>query len=159
MGKKNFTTIHLGRGYYYLEIVRIPSPINNALTVLTLNNGDFLVGTKEGYIYLLEYVYENKKKEINILDKYNICDGSPIKHITYDNNCPKNSEKCYIFIANCGNLKVFRIGAYRNIIIKYRKIISFILIIGFIFFLIFVYKKNKKSPKDKNEEEIELTEK
>ena len=159
MGKKNFTTIHLRRGYYYLELFRIPNPINNALTILTLDNGDFLVGTKEGYIYLVEYLYENKKKIINILDKYNICEGSPVKHIVYDNNCPKSSEKCYIFIANCGHLKVFRIGAHRNIIIKYRKSISYILIVGFILFLIFIYKKNKNSPKDKNEEEIELTEK
>ena len=158
MGEKHFTVIHLERGHFYLELFKISNPIPNSLTVLVLDDGDALIGTKDGYIYLIEYEVDNKNKKINILDKYNICDGSPVKHISYDISCPKNSEKCYVFAVNCGKLKVFRIGTPKNIIVKYRKIISIIILIGLIILFIFVYRNRKKSPKDKKEEEIELTE-
>lgn len=159
MGKKNFTVIHLGSGHFYLKSFKIPNPINNASTLLVLDNGDALVGTKNGYIYLIKYVYDIDYKHINVLDKYNICGGSPVKHITYDKNCTKNSENCYIFLVNCGNLKVFKIGEPQNFIFKYKIIIFVIIICSIIIIIIFIYKKIKNSPKDQKDEEIELTEK
>lgn len=162
MGKTNFHFIHLNAGYYYLEIFKIKNPIKNSLTVLPLQNCDVLIGTKDGYIYLIEYEYSPKLKKINILDKYNICEGSPVKHISYDTTCSEKNEECNIFIANCGKSKTFKIGPYQSFIIKHKKIVYFIVFVGLNLFLIYFIlhrKKLKKDNENKKDEEIELTEK
>lgn len=157
LGKKNLTLIHLDKGQFYMDVVKIINPIKNPLSILALDDGDVLIGTKEGLIYLIEYDYLNKK--INILDKYNICKNSPVKHITYDTSCPKNDERCYIFAVNCGNLKIFKIASEKNLIIEYKWIIALILFICFTAFFVIRYNCRKKSKDDKKEEEVELTEK
>ena len=160
LGKENFYLIHLEKGLYYMELVKIKNSIKDPLSVLVLDDGDVLIGTKDGYIYLIEYVYEPHSKKINILDKYNICKDSPVKHISYDTSCPKNSEKCYTFAVNCGNLKIFKIPSNESVLGEYKWIVIFIIIFSFIIFLVCLYKNiiKSKSDKEKKDEEIELTE-
>lgn len=160
LGKENFYLIHLEKGLYYMELFKIENPIKEALSVLVLDDGDVLIGTKDGYIYLIEYAYEPHNKKINILDKYNICKGSPVKHISYDTSCLKNSEKCYTFAVNCGHLKIFNIPSEKSVFFEYKWIIVIMTIFVFIIFLVCLYKNiiKSKSDKEKKDEEIELTE-
>ena len=105
--------------YYYLlvfelEDVNIPSISFNYYQrldgdvfkcVLGLKNGNALVGTNYGYIYLIEYV----NRDIKILDFKKRCNNA-VYSLSYTNNCNENSESCYIFAANCGYIYVFEIS-------------------------------------------------
>lgn len=106
--------------YYYslivfeLEDVKIPSIKFNYyqtldgdsfICVLGLKNGNALIGTKYGYIYLIKYV----NKDMKILDYKKICNNA-VSSLSLTNNCYEYSESCYIFAANCGYIYVFEIA-------------------------------------------------
>lgn len=86
-----------------------PNLISKASTLLILDNGQGLVGTRDGFIYLIE-LFNNR---IYVLDKYELCKGKLISIISYNTTCPHGHEICYIFAANCGYengyLKIFQI--------------------------------------------------
>jgi hypothetical protein len=73
--------------------------------LLGLKDGNALVGTNNGNIYLIGY----KNNEITILDKRKICDQS-VTSLSYNNNCVENTKGCYKFVANCRYLLIFEIG-------------------------------------------------
>jgi hypothetical protein len=73
--------------------------------LLGLTDGNALVGTNNGNIYLIGY----KNNEITILDKRKICDES-VTSLSYNNNCVEKSKGCYTFVANCRYLLIFEIG-------------------------------------------------
>ena len=73
--------------------------------LLGLKDGNALVGTNNGNIYLIGY----KNNEITILDKRKICDES-VTSLSYNNNCVEKSKGCYTFVANCRYLLIFEIG-------------------------------------------------
>ena len=73
--------------------------------LLGLQDGNALVGTNNGNIYLIGY----KNNEITILDKRKICDES-VTSLSYNNNCAENSKERYKFVANCRYLLIFEIG-------------------------------------------------
>ena len=73
--------------------------------LLGLKDGNALVGTNNGNIYLIGY----KNNEITILDKRKICDESVIS-LSYNNHCEENTKACYKFVANCRYLLIFEIG-------------------------------------------------
>ena len=73
--------------------------------LLGLTDGNALVGTNNGNIYLIGY----KNNEITILDKRKICDES-VTSLSYNNNCVENTKGCYKFVANCRYLLIFEIG-------------------------------------------------
>jgi hypothetical protein len=73
--------------------------------LLGLKDGNALVGTNNGNIYLIGYKYN----EITILDKRKICDQS-VTSLSYNNNCVENTKGCYKFVANCRYLLIFEIG-------------------------------------------------
>ena len=91
-----------------------PDLIPEVSTLLILDNGQGLVGTREGFIYLIE-LFNNT---IIILDKYELCKGKIILNISYNTTCPRGHEMCYIFAANCGYengyLKIFKIQNIKN---------------------------------------------
>lgn len=98
-----------------IEIInKQPDLIPKVSTLLILDNGQGLVGTREGFIYLIE-LFNNK---IIILDKYELCKGKLISNISYNTSCPRGDEICYIFAANCGYkngyLKIFKIQNIDN---------------------------------------------
>lgn len=72
--------------------------------LLGLKDGNALVGTDKGNIYLIEY----KNEKLTILDERNVCDQTVIS-LSYNNNCVKETKSCYIFVANCGYLRIFEI--------------------------------------------------
>jgi hypothetical protein len=76
------------------------------LCLLRITDGNVLVGTNKGYIYLIGYKYE----EITILDQRKICDEN-VYSLSYNNNCLENHRECYTFVANCGYLFIFEIGS------------------------------------------------
>jgi hypothetical protein len=86
-----------------------PDLILDVSTLLILDNGQGLVGTSNGFIYLIE-LFNNR---IYVLDKYELCKGKLISIISYNTTCPYGHEICYIFAANCGYengyLKIFQI--------------------------------------------------
>lgn len=96
---------------FELENLNVISEKHNLLygdvvqCLLKLNNGNVLVGTNEGYIYLIGYI----NKEIKIMDYRKICDDK-VYSLSYNNICADNSKTCYVFAANCGYLYVFEIG-------------------------------------------------
>ena len=99
---------------YELDDVKIPSQLfsyyefldgDKFICVLGLKNGNALVGTNYGYIYLIEYV----NRGIIILDNKKICDRA-VSSLSYTNNCAEDSKNCYIFAANCGYIYVFEIA-------------------------------------------------
>ena len=72
--------------------------ISKASTLLIIDNGQGLVGTINGFIYLIQ-LFNNR---IIVLDRYELCKGKLISIISYNTTCPKGHEICYIFAANCG---------------------------------------------------------
>ena len=86
-----------------------PDLISKTSTLLILDNGQGLVGTSNGFIYLIE-LFNNK---IIVLDKYELCKGKLISIISYNTTCPNDHQICYIFAANCGHkngyMKIFQI--------------------------------------------------
>ena len=88
--------------------------ISGVSTLLILDNGQALVGTKKGFIYLIG-LFNN---EIKVLDNYELCKGKLISNISYNTSCPGGHEICYIFAANCGYsdgyLKIFKIKNENN---------------------------------------------
>lgn len=78
----------------------------NVECLLGLKDGNALVGTRSGNIYLIGC----KNQELTILDQRKICDGS-ILSLSYINSCLEGTRQCYIFVANCeGYLFIFEIG-------------------------------------------------
>ena len=63
-----------------------------------------MIGTNEGYIYLISY----NNNELKIIDDKQICD-KPIYSLSYDNNCLKGTLSCYKFVANCEKVLIFQI--------------------------------------------------
>ena len=45
--------------------------LNKLSTVFTLKNGNALIGTEDGFIYLIKY----NNKNLNLVDGYNVCNG------------------------------------------------------------------------------------
>ena len=107
--------------------------------LLKLNNGNVLIGTNKGYIYLIGYI----NKEIKIMDYRKICDNT-VYSLSYNNNCADNTKSCYVFAANCGYIYVFEIGIknenYSNSDNNYTIFFVSICIVGII---IYLYKKYK----------------
>ena len=77
-----------------------------AKCLLRIKDGNALVGTSSGNIYLIGFINE----EIKILDKRKICDNT-VYSLSYNNNCVEGKRECYTFLANCGYLLIFEIGA------------------------------------------------
>ena len=78
--------------------------IKNVSCVLGLIDGNALVGTDNGFLYLIKY--QNKK--IEILDKNKLCGNKKIFSLSSISNCA-GKEDCYVIAANCGYLKIFQI--------------------------------------------------
>ena len=79
----------------------------NVECLLGLKDKNVLVGTRSGYIYLIEFKYQ----ELSILDQRKICNGKIIS-LSYNNQCLEGTRQCYIFVANCdGYLFIFEIGS------------------------------------------------
>lgn len=72
--------------------------------ILGLKDGNALIGTNSGYIYLIGYT----NGELKTLDYKKICDNS-VLNLSYNEICDKGKKSCYIFVANCGYLHVFDI--------------------------------------------------
>lgn len=68
--------------------------LNKLTTVLTLKNGNALIGTEDGFIYLIKY----NNKNLNLLDGYNVCNGE-VLDISYDN--AKYYFSKYILLVQC----------------------------------------------------------
>jgi hypothetical protein len=102
------------------------------LCLLRITDGNVLVGTNKGYIYLIGYKY----KEITILDQRKICDES-VYSLSYNNNCVENTRGCYTFVANCGYLLIFEIGSedYDYNLVDFSRILN----IRFTFILLILY--------------------
>ena len=73
--------------------------------LLGLKDGKVLIGTNEGYIYLISY----SNNELKIIDNKQIC-NEPVYSLSYDNNCLEGTLSCYKFAANCNKLLIFQIG-------------------------------------------------
>ena len=65
--------------------------ISKVSTLLILDNRQALIGTSDGFIYLIE-LFNNT---IIVLDKYELCKGKLISNISY--YIPGGHEICYIF--------------------------------------------------------------
>ena len=79
--------------------------IKGVSCVLGLEDGNALVGTEDGFIYLIKYEYS----EIVILDKRELCPHEIIFSLSSNSNCTPETYTCYIFVANCHYLKIFEI--------------------------------------------------
>lgn len=78
----------------------------NVECLLGLKDGNNLVGTRSGNIYLIGC----KNQELTILDQRKICDERIIS-LSYINSCLEGTSQCYKFAANCGGyLFIFEIG-------------------------------------------------
>ena len=75
--------------------------------LLGLKDGKVLVGSKSGYLFLIEY----KGGDLYIIDSRQIC-NSPISRLSFSNNCEEGKIYCYTIAANCGKIIVFQIGIY-----------------------------------------------
>jgi len=83
-----------------------PNLILKVSTLLILDNGQGLVGTHDGFIYLINL----DSNSIYVLDSYELCPGKSIISISYNTTCPKDHEICYIFAANCDKyIRIFKI--------------------------------------------------
>ena len=108
---KNFLLLSMTIFYYIyinsyitfdLEEVKIINTqfglIHDTSCVLGLKDGNALVGTKQGYIYLISYKYS----KINILDSRLLCPNQEIFSLSLNSNCTPDTITCYIITANCG---------------------------------------------------------
>ena len=116
--------------------------INGVSALLSLKDGNALVGTEEGDLYLIAL----KNNLIEILDKIKLCKNK-IYFLSSIENCASDTELCYKIAANCVNLiilELFKSKNKSNKIIKYlKKIFSFIFnikIISYLFKLIKTFK-------------------
>lgn len=73
--------------------------------LLGLRDGNALIGTNNGFIYLIKY--QNSK--IIILDKRELCPKQKIYSLSSISNCTSGSFMCYIIAANCNYIKIFEI--------------------------------------------------
>lgn len=73
-------------------------------SVLGLKDGNALVGTINGYLYLIAF----KSGSIIILDKIKLCQNR-IYSLSSIENCASGTRSCYKIAANCGILKIFEI--------------------------------------------------
>ncbi len=73
--------------------------------LLGLKDDKVLIGSNQGYIYLIEY----KFGDLNIIDSRKMCDSS-INSLSYSNNCEEGTIYCYTFAANYQKIIVFQIG-------------------------------------------------
>ena len=76
-----------------------------AESLLGLKDGRVLIGSNLGYIYLIEYKYQN----LYIIDSRKLCE-SQIYFLSYTENCHEGTIFCYTFTANCQKIIVFQIG-------------------------------------------------
>ena len=83
---------------------------NNLITdvsaLLGLKDGNALVGTTNGYLYLITL----EDNSITILDKIQLCDDR-IYFLSSVENCKGGTNLCYRIAANCKKLKIFEIKA------------------------------------------------
>ena len=120
--------------------------------LLGLKDGNVLVGTNEGYIYLLSY----SNNELKFIDYKKIC-NEPVYSLSFTNNCQEGTLSCYKFAANCKRILIFEIGigdkSSNNYINKSNKndndnINIFIIIIAIIIISIIIYSScNSKNNK------------
>ena len=72
--------------------------------LLSLKDGNVLIGSNLGYIYLISF----DSGSLKIIDDEKICDD-PVYSLSYTNNCNKGDIYCYTFAANCGRVLIFQI--------------------------------------------------
>ena len=73
--------------------------------LLGLKDGNVLIGSDLGYIYLISF----NSGSLEIIDDIKICD-EPVYSLSYTNNCVDGTSSCYKLAANCGRVLVFQIG-------------------------------------------------
>lgn len=100
----DFITFDLGK----IDFINKQSKfISSVSCILRLKDGNSLVGTKSGTIYLIKY----ENYEIKILDSRQLCPQSiEIISLSSNNNCIFGTYTCYQITANCGGkIKIFEI--------------------------------------------------
>lgn len=120
--------------------------------ILGLKDGNALIGTDNGYIYLIGYVFVGINKKLKILDYRKICKNA-VYSLSYTNNCLQYSKDCYIFAANCGYIYVFEISNKKrenlmnNLSKEDQKLLLNIIVI-FIIFIVICYCIDKCKKKE-----------
>ena len=83
--------------------------IKGVSSLLGLKDGNALVGTDNGYLYLITL----KNNSVKMLDKRRLC-YNRIYTLSSIENCIPDTKSCYKFAANCGNLIIFEIKNPNN---------------------------------------------
>jgi len=99
-----------GDNFYLYDVNKIKyirtqyNLIKGVSSLLGLKDGNALVGTESGYMYLISL----NNGLIEILDKEKICENK-IVFLSSIENCTEGTTYCYTIAVNCGKLKILEI--------------------------------------------------